>query len=571
MSTQHPIERILRRIDGRGYKAYQDLRGAYPLDPFFLSVDHVQGDPFAAPSRFSLLVPHSVAGFPSWMTADRLRRIALGDFLARAFRRSVTEVARSARGSGRSGVIAIDAGGQEVLERNSVVFPPEGIEIRFTVGLPAAGRRILGREAHEMILGELPRIARESLLFSSLEAARVEEHIRTVEDQEALRGRLSETGLVAFVGNGAVLPRRSGVDDRPLAVEAAVPFLSPPELEVELTRPNAGPIRGMGVPAGVHLIVGGGYHGKSTLLRALERSVYNHVPGDGREWVVTVSDAVKIRAEDGRYVERVDISPFIDRLPGGSSAADFSTENASGSTSQAANIVEALEVGTRLLLVDEDTSATNFIIRDARMQALVAKAKEPITPFIDRVRELYERLGVSTVMVMGGSGDYFDVADEVVMMDTYRPLRVTAAAGEVANAYPTRRRPEAERPLEAPRPRVPRAESLDMRRGRREVKVDAKGLHAILFGTTTIDLAALEQLVDAAQARCIAQALIHVARRCAPRGLSIGQGLRVLDGELDRGGLDRLNPYKAGNLARARVQEIAFALNRLRTLKIEHR
>lgn len=566
--SKYSIEETLRRIDGRGYGAYRDLKGVYPLDPFLLSIDRVQGDPFAAPSRFSILVPWEAAEIPGWMTANPLRRGALGDFLARAFRRSTMEIARLRRGSGRSGMIGIDAGGQEVLERNSVVCSQRGIDVRFVVGLPAAGRRILGREALEMILGELPKIARDSLLFRSLDAVRLEEHIRTVEDQEALRAQLSESGLVAFVGNHAVLPRRSGVDDRPLAVGTAVPFRSPPDLEVELARPNFGPIHGMGIPAGVCLIVGGGYHGKSTLLRAIERSVYNHVPGDGREWVVTVPDAVKIRAEDGRFVERVDISPFIDHLPGGSDVVAFSTENASGSTSQAANIVEALEVGTRLLLVDEDTSATNFIIRDARMQALVAKAKEPITPFIDRIRELYGRLGVSTVMVMGGSGDYFDVADEVIMMDTYRPFRVTSAAKEIAAAHPTRRRSEVERPLGSPQPRVPRAESLDMRRGRRDVKVDAKGLRTILFGSVAVDLAALEQLVDPAQTRCIAQALVHFARHCATRGLSIPQGMQSIDEELDRHGLDRLLPFKAGNFARPRAQEIAFALNRLRTLII---
>ena len=181
-----------------------------------------------------------------------------------------------------------------------------------------------------------------------------------------------------------LLPRRSGVDDRPLEGGGVVPFRSPESLRVVLQAPNAGSVPGMGVPVGVTLVVGGGFHGKSTLLRALEAGVYNHRPGDGRERVVSDPDTVKVRAEDGRAVAGVDISAFIDGLPLGQDTHHFTTPNASGSTSQAATIVEALESGAHALLVDEDTSATNFMLRDRRMQSLVPKDAEPITPFQPR-------------------------------------------------------------------------------------------------------------------------------------------------------------------------------------------
>jgi predicted ABC-class ATPase len=325
----------------------------------------------------------------------------------------------------------------------------------------------------------------------------------------------------------------------------------------------------MGIPKGVTLIVGGGYHGKSTLLRAIERGVYNHIPGDGREWTVTVPSAVKIRAEDGRFVQKVDISPFIGTLPYGRETASFSTENASGSTSQAANIMEALEVEAKLLLVDEDTSATNFIIRDARMQALVEKSKEPITPFLDRVRNLLEEFEISTVMVMGGAGDYFDVADHIVMMDQYRAYSVTKKAKQISLKFPTRRRSEGEDGFGLLRNRVPLATGFDPSRGKRDVKIDVKGLRTILFGTTVIDLSALEQLVDTSQTRAVAQAILVFARKYALEGLSLCEGLRRLESEIDQKGLDALSAYKVGNLARARVQEIAFAINRLRTLRVK--
>ncbi|HRV08123.1 MAG TPA: ABC-ATPase domain-containing protein [Acidobacteriota bacterium] len=572
MHHEEELRRKLSRIDGRGYKAYKDLTGSYEFPWFRLFIDHVQGDPFAAPSRLSAQVARATAAFPDRLCATKIRRVALGDYLTRAFAKASGQEGRRHSGTGNSGLISIDAPGQQVLERNSVVITEEMIDLRFVVGLPAAGRRILGREATTLLLQDVPRILAACLRRQNLDLQELEKHVQTVEDQEALREQLNSRGLVAFVANGSLLPRRSGVDDRPMTgSEQRVPvrFESPSELEVELQRPNGGPVRGMGVPAGVTLIVGGGYHGKSTLLRALERGVYNHIPGDGREGVVTLPSAVKIRAEDGRSVTHVDISAFIDHLPFIAETELFSTENASGSTSQAANIIEAVEAGTRLLLLDEDTSATNFMIRDARMQSLVHKDREPITPFIDRVRELYEKFGISTILVMGGSGDYLDVADRVVMMDEYRPRDVTRSAYEVARAHPTSRKKEVERPLSPPRPRKVLSDGFDPARGRREVKIDTKGQSLILFGRHMIDLAAVEQLVDPSQTRAVAQALLHLARRSARGRYSVPELLQWLEEELQEKGLDTLSPYKVGNLAYPRPQEVAAAMNRLRTLRIE--
>ncbi len=561
------LQSTLRRIDGRGYKAYKDIQGVYQAPGFILYIDHVQGDPFAAPSRLRAFVPHSVAQFPRDLYATPIRRVALADYINRVFANACRQVEQK-RGSGKSGLIAIDRPGQEVIPRTAVIVRDQGIEIRFVVGLPAAGRRVLGRQAEELLTHDVPRIVRRAALYASLNSQNLRRHVETVEDADALRRMLPDLGLVAFVADGAILPRRSGVDPRPLREGVVIPFQSPPERRVSVTLPNRGQISGMGIPPGITLIVGGGYHGKSTLLNALELGVYNHIPGDGREFVVTDPGAVKIRAEDGRRVEKVNISPFINNLPFGRDTTRFCTEDASGSTSQAANIMEALEAGATLLLVDEDTAATNFMIRDHRMQELVAKEKEPITPFVDKVRQLYTDLGVSTILVMGGSGDYFDVADTVIMLDEYRPYDVTERARAIAEKYKSERRPEGGEHFGEVSHRVPLASSLDPSKGKREVKITAKGVKTILFGRHEIDLSAVEQLVDPSQLNAIGQALYYAREKYMDGQRTVREILDAVERDIVEHGLDVIDVRPMGDYAYFRRFELAAALNRLRTLRV---
>ena len=546
------LETILQRIDGRGYKAYKDLQGrVFAFEHFELLVDHVQGDPFAAPSRVRARVPLGAAGLPPSSLATGARQRATRDFLARAF----ADAARPCR------ELAIDAGRQTVLDRTACLLDDNHLELRFTVELPAAGRRILGRRAAEVLTRELPEAVHRAALARHLDLAALESHCAVVEDQEAMRKALGPAGLVAFVANGSVLPRRSGIDDRVLA--DGIPFVSPPTLETVLEAPNAGTVRGMGIGRGVTLVVGGGFHGKSTLLRALESGVWDHVPGDGRERVVADRDVVTIRAEDGRAVHSVDISPLIANLPGDRDTTSFSTELASGSTSQAAALVEAVESGATALLLDEDTSATNFMIRDRRMQKLVAKRSEPITPFIDRIRELREELGVSTILVMGGSGDYFDHADLVIQMDAYRPLDVTGAARDVAADLPTGRIEENASPLIRPRSRALDPRSLQPERARGRWRIQARGRDALVFGKTDVDLRAVDQLEDPSQLRAIGWLL---GRLSEVREASVDP-LPVIDdmiARLEAGDWQWLTGRPDGDLARPRRHEVMAALNRMR-------
>lgn len=566
MRNVQTLRQTLLRIDNRGYKAYKDIQGSYAFPDFTLIIDHVQGDPFAAPSKVRVRVPQSVAGFPQGTYRTRSRQIALRDYLTRQFDRAARELS-GRRGTGKSGLIAIDRPGQEVLERTSAYVTDEYVEVRFVVGLPARGRRILGRQAAEMLCDDIPQIVDRALLYRNLHSQELQHHIETVEDADWLRQQLAKQGLVAFVADGAILPRRSGVDDRPLSA-GAVPFKAPVSLRVEFTRPNLGLITGMGVPEGITLIVGGGYHGKSTLLRAIELGVYNHIPGDGREFVITDPAAVKIRAEDGRRVVGVNISPFINNLPQGRSTTRFSTDNASGSTSQAANIIEALEAGARLLLVDEDTAATNFMIRDHRMQELIAKNLEPITPFIDKVRQLYTDYGVSTILVMGGSGDYFDVADTVIAMENFLPHDVTQEARAIARKYAAERTPEGGEQFGQITPRVPLPDSLDPSRGRRAVKLKVRDVDEMVFGTEDIDLSAVEQIVDESQVRAIALAMVYAKQKYMDGRRPLPEILDRVMKDIQRQGLDILSPFPSGDLAMFRRFELAAALNRLRTLEV---
>lgn len=566
--TIHELVALLDRIDGRGYKAYKELTGAWEFPGFILVFDHVQGDPFADPSRVHVTIAPETAALPADAYRAEAHRWGAAALMARTFRREADHRSRG-RGSGRSGTVRMESLGQIVLPQTAVLIDDHGaIEARFAVGLPGRGRRIAAGEAVELLTGDVVHIVSASLLATAYERAELERWAAANEDAEALRSGLEGRRLVGFVADGARLPRRSGVDDRPLATDDVVPFASPPSLRVTVELPNAGAVTGMGVPEGVTLIVGGGFHGKSTLLRALQAGVYNHCPDDGRELVVSRAETVKVRAEDGRGVAGVDISPFIDGLPLGRDTTAFTTRNASGSTSQAASIVEAWEAGATVLLVDEDTSATNFMIRDRRMQELVPSDGEPITPFIDRVRPLHRDHHVSTVLVIGGSGDYLDVADRVIRMRDYCPEDVTDRAREVAGELPTGRRAEGGAALIHPSPRRLRRGSIDPSKGRRSTFVKVPDDRTLLFGRDTVDVAAVEQFTLRSQVRTVGFALALLAG-APPDRATVPDLLDWLEGRIDEDGLDALSDRRLGTLASFRRYELAAALNRVRSLEVD--
>ncbi|MDU1855813.1 MAG: ABC-ATPase domain-containing protein, partial [Clostridium baratii] len=427
------------------------------------------------------------------------KRIAVQDFITRLFYQNINKYGDRVMGSGKSGMISISKCPQEILDRTSVVIDDNKIEARFEVGFPARGRSVLSRELQKILYDFLPKIVNNSLKYENIDKNKLERRVKLVCDQEFIRKELKERGLVAFIGNGSILPRESGVSTKPL--KSAKKFISPKELEIEINLPHKGLIKGLGIKKGITLIVGGGYHGKSTLLNALEVGVYNHIEGDGREYVIADNTSMKVRAEDGRSIIRDDISLFINNLPNGKDTKKFISENASGSTSQAANIVEAIESNTNLLLIDEDTSATNFMIRDDVMQSLVSNEEEPITPFIELVRSIYEEKDISTIIVVGSSGEYFDIADTVIQMDNYEPKDVTLKAKELSTCAILNRIKNRDIKVNIDFDRKVLKGSIE--KGPKGVKIKTLGIDGLSINKEDINLRSVEQIVDREQVTSI--------------------------------------------------------------------
>ena len=566
MQTSNDLKNLLSRIDRRGYPAYKDTRGSYQFPGYVLSIDHVQGDPFAAPSKVSIHVGGRQAGFPKELYRLPCQRIALQDALTRRFGRLAGQASFQAKGSGHSGLISISRCGQEVLERTACHLDPStgSITLRLEVGFPANGRTINARELEKIFFDLLPRCVESSLIYRNLDKSRLQAIADLAEDQQAIRDVLPQLGLCAFVADGSILPRSSGVSSLPM--KEAVPFRSPQELSVTLDLPHRGKLSGMGIRQGVTLIVGGGYHGKSTLLKALELGVYNHIAGDGREYVITDESAVKLRSEDGRSIRRTDISMFINDLPNGKDTTAFSTEDASGSTSQAANVVEALEAETSLLLIDEDTSATNFMVRDELMQRVIHRDMEPITPFIDRVRELYEDHGISTILVAGSSGAYFHVADTILQMDRYVPKDITALAKREAASFPVRTAPLPAAPL----PGFDRRPTSSPEFRGDRIKLKSLGRDGVSINRETIDLRYVEQLRDGEQSAALGYAMVYAQQHLMDGRRTLRQIVAELEALLDRNGLESLCGGRSGVpfLARPRKQELFACFNRYRGLRL---
>lgn len=565
MKTSEDLRKALLSIDGRGYKLYKSLEGEYKFPSYILAIDHVQGDPFAAPSRVRIVMDQKVAQFDKKFFDKNYKRIATQDFLTRLFYKNINMYSKKVFGSGKSGLISISKCPQEILDRTSIIIDSESIAVRIEVGFPARGRSVLAKELEKILYDFLPMIISNTLVYKNIDSKSLINRVRLVEDQEYIRRNLENNNLIGFVANGSILPRESGVSTKPL--RDGIPFISPKSMEVSFDLPNRGKIKGMGIPKGISLIVGGGYHGKSTLLQALELGVYNHIEGDGREFVIVDDTAIKVRAEDGRVIHKDDISLFINNLPNKKDTSMFTSENASGSTSQAANIIEGLECGTKLFLIDEDTSATNFMIRDDVMQSLVSCDKEPITPFIEVAKSLYDQKGVSTIIVIGSSGDFFDIADKVIQMDSYEPKDVTLKAKELSTGKILERINNRDINIEIKFDRVVRKGSIEG--GPKGIKIKTMGRDGLLINKDAIDLRAVEQIVDGEQVTAIGYIMKWAEENKINNKLNLIDLTEEVLRYINKNGLVGVTGRGGrGNLAMPRKQEILAAFNRYRRLKL---
>lgn len=560
MFTSQQLRQQLSSIHRKSYPAYKTLKGIYDFKHFLLSIDHVQGDPFASPSHLSIQVPAKIAAFPAFCFSAKNVRIAVQDYLLRKFSQQLSIYNFKAKGSGKSGSISTSVCGQEVLERTACEISSDFVTVRFTVGFPANGRTINAFELEKILFEFLPSCVEKSLLYKNLSQKAVESVVFLAEDQEFLRQELKKRQLVAFVANHSILPRESGISQKPM--KNAVPFQSPASLETEITLPHKGKIKGMAIPQGITLIAGGGYHGKSTLLTALEDGVYNHIAGDGREFVLTNSSAVKLRAEDGRFIKDVDISLFINDLPNGKDTHCFSTLDASGSTSQAAGIVEGMEAGSTLFLLDEDTSATNFMVRDGFMQQVISRDKEPITPFLERAPQLFSKAGISTILVAGSSGAFFHIADTVIQMDRYQALDITEKVKKLCSHYPLP-------PSSVPdfcMPSSKRIMSSTKKSTYKDFKMKCHSKDSFSIGKDTLDLRYIEQLTDKEQTAALGELLRYAQEHLVDGKRTISEIISVLQNKIEKDGFSAFfgNSYIPCGLAVPRIQEIFSCFNRYR-------
>ena len=559
------LANLLTEVEGQGYKSYKGLQGEFQFGGFRFFIDHVQGDPFAESSRCRVVLSTESTSLPGHLYNNPIRRIALEDYLGRRFSAAIDTTVEGNRGSGRSGEFEIARYGQQVLCRSNVSIDSTQLEIRFQIGLPANNRRIDAQQASVMLFNELSKVVESALIQVKDDLDIAERHVNCVEDQQFLRAQLESNNFIAFIANGSNLARQSGVDDRPL--KNATRIKAPGSIAVEMPLKHQPPVTGLAFPEGINLVVGGGFHGKSTLLRAIEQGAYDHIPGDGRELVVSDPSCFKIHAEDGRAVSGVDIRPFIQNLPDAKDCSFFTTTNASGSSSQAASIVEALSSGVHTLLIDEDTSASNFLIRDQRMRLLVPKDKEPITPLSQRICQLRDQYAVSVVMVMGGSGDYFSLADRVVMMDNYQPVDVTSKAHQLAQSDVI---PESDiTDILQGSARIPVAGCLSATGPTGKLKIKAFGTRLLQFGVEEVLLQSLDQLVDTAQLLSIGYLIEKYQQDESLREIDLVVGLERVLGQLTQSGFDSITPYPMAKLALPRLQELVAVVNRMRLLKLE--
>lgn len=580
MKNSEELRQQLRSINRKSYPAYKGLKGLYHFGNYILSIDHVQGDPFASPSHVSIQISHRDTGFPVEYYKDTLTGTTLCDYLTRQFEKQVSQYSFRAKGSGKSGLLTASHCGQEILSRTACEITEKGITARFFVGFPANGRTINATELEKILFDFLPVCIQKSFFYSSLNAKELQNYIELAEDQEFIRQTLPAKNLCAFIADGSILPRESGISSRPM--KASIPFTSPDSLRISINLPHKGKITGMGIPKGSTLIVGGGYHGKSTLLNALELGVYNHIPGDGREYVITDATAVKLRSEDGRFIKDVDISMFINDLPNKKDTRCFSTLDASGSTSQAAGIVESMEAGSHLFLLDEDTSATNFMVRDAFMQQVIQREKEPITPFLERAEDLYKKAGISTILVAGSSGAFFHIADTIIQMDNYVPKDITASVKKLCSQYPLPavsvtdfQLPHSHRimsrPAESSKRLIhnSRGNHSDSGAAKPErLKTRISGTDGFSLGRQEIDLRYTEQLIDAEQTAALGLLLKYAVEHLADGRRTLPEIVQFLWKNLSLHGLSFFteNQKISCGYATPRIQEIYACLNRYRGL-----
>ena len=553
----------IRTLNGKNYGLYKSLADKpWDFGDFALEFLHVQGDPYAPASRVVIKANLSMLGYAGEWGGEFERRLALSDFLHRKLSRLVKE-----KYPEKDAAIVFDTAGPEMLVRNSLWIDNGELRACLQVRLPGDGRKIQAEAAAEILTMVLPDLVSAGLYYSKSDEPELQQYYRVLAERKEILSQLAARGLCAFVPDGAVLPRASGLSELPL--EGAVAFTAPEQMAVTLNVCGRD-IRGMGIPKGITVITGGAFHGKSTLLQALTRAVYPHIPGDGREGIVIDESALRVGVEDGRSVRGTDLSMFVRDLPGGVSTKDFNTLSASGSTSEAANLLEAMEAGAQTFLIDEDSSAVNFLIRDIRVRKLLGDDREPLIPLTDRIKEISAQ-GYSFILVAGACGDYLDLADNIVIMANYKAecaKNVIARSDEVA----TKQSIVAQRAFAAymqPLQKSVRPTS----QVERQVKVKLSGDTLLQIGFLVSDTSRLNTLVDKQQRLGAGFVLLNLLQNAASNsessdasnaGDSVAVTIQKLHEKIQNVGFRNLPQGMSREMSLPRVVDIACVAFRLR-------
>ena len=553
------LYQTIRTLNGKNYGLYKSLADKpWDFGDFALEFLHVQGDPYAPASRVVIKANLSMLGYAGEWGGSFERRLALSDFLHRKLSRLVKE-----KYPDKDAAIVFDTAGPEMLVRNSLWIDNGELRACLQVRLPGEGRKIQAEVAAEILTMVLPDLVSAGLYYSKSDEAALQEHFRVLAERKEILAQLESRGLCAFVPDGAVLPRASGLSELPL--EGAVPFTAPEQMAVTLDVCGR-EIRGMGIPKGITVITGGAFHGKSTLLQALTRAVYPHIPGDGREGIVIDESALRVGVEDGRSVRGTDLSQFVRDLPGGVSTKNFNTLSASGSTSEAANLLEAMEAGSRAFLIDEDSSAVNFLIRDVRVRKLLGDDREPLIPLTDRIREISAQ-GYSFILVAGACGDYLDLADNIVIMANYKAECAKSSQPQTSSG---------EAAASSARPFVGYMQPLQKSvrptsAVERQVKVKLSGDTLLQIGFLVSDTSRLNTLVDKQQRLGAGFVLLNLLQNAASNSESsdasadsVAATIQKLHEKIQNVGFRNLPQGMSREMSLPRVVDIACVAFRLR-------
>ena len=570
MKDRKEFYNLLSEIDGKPFAEYERLLGDFDFARYVIKCMKIDSARDAENPVFNIRIPQSIAELPGHLYDSPVRRTALEDYLTRNLCAVASRIARfNESGWARRNIIIAEPG-QKILPRTSVIVTKEYIDARIRIAMPykvyVSGERLIDAEmARKVFFEDLPEIVSSSIFCCNLDLAEVEDFVNGMEDADRIRQTLATLGLVSFVGEGSLLAREQDTDLPDY--DHIAPFEVSEAAQTEIDVPNAGKIIGLGIPAGLTVVLGDAANGRKDFMSAIAAGVFNHIPGDGRETVITVSDAVQVATERGRSVQEVNITPFLAESEMGNPAS-YSTRSADSFVSQAAATIEALEVGARVLIVDENTSSSAFLTTDARVAGLLGST--PRTSLAQRARQMVDELGVS--IVIGGENlvaEYIPIADTILKVEDFQVTNITEEAKALNLAVP----PEAPAVNLGPmlgRSRWIMPSSIDAAVGSKDVVIEAIDLNAIQFGRSVIELDSVPQIADESQTLTLGLLLYYAKLRYMQEGYPLREMLDMIDRDLSSEGLGTISRDLRGDLARPRRYELAAALNRLPTFRVSH-